>query len=66
MRSTYETTEPTAEPRPGPTGMPWSRAYLMKSQTMRKYDDSPIVMMMPSSYSSRSRSFGSEPARSAP
>ena len=32
----YDTTEPTAEPRPGPTGMSQSRAYLMKSHTIRK------------------------------
>jgi hypothetical protein len=30
--------EPTAEPRPGPTGMSRSRAYLMKSHTIRKYE----------------------------
>src|ERR1051326_2939718 len=32
----YATSDPAAEPRPGPTGMPWSFAYLMKSQTTRK------------------------------
>ncbi len=62
----YATTEPTAEPRPGPTGMSWSRAYLMKSQTMRKYDAKPILLMMPSSYSKRSRSAVSFAARSSP
>ena len=36
MRSAYATSEPAPEPRPGPTGMPFSRAQLMKSQTMRK------------------------------
>ena len=55
----YETTEPTAEPRPGPTGMSWSRAYLMKSHTIRKYDAKPILMMTSSSYSNRSRSAAS-------
>ena len=28
--------EPAPEPRPGPTGMPWSFAQLMKSATIRK------------------------------
>ena len=28
--------DPAAEPRPGPTGIPRSRAKRMKSQTMRK------------------------------
>ena len=32
----YAMSEPAPEPRPGPTGMPWTRAQLMKSQTMRK------------------------------
>ena len=36
MRIAYATAEPAPEPRPGPTGMPWSLAQLMKSQTIRK------------------------------
>jgi len=32
----YATSDPAAEPRPGPTGMPRSRAALMKSATIRK------------------------------
>ena len=36
MRSAYATSDPAAEPRPGPTGMPRSRAALMKSAVMRK------------------------------
>ncbi len=32
----YETIEPAAEPRPGPTAMPLSLANLTKSQTIRK------------------------------
>ena len=36
MRSEYATSDPAAEPRPGPTGMFCSRAYLMKSQTIMK------------------------------
>ena len=36
MSSAYETIEPAAEPRPGPTAMPLSLAYLTKSQTIRK------------------------------
>ena len=31
MPSAYATSEPAAEPRPGPTGMPRSLAALMKS-----------------------------------
>ena len=36
MPSAYATMEPAAEPRPGPTGMPRSRAAAMKSCTIRK------------------------------
>jgi hypothetical protein len=36
MFSAYETIEPAAEPRPGPTAIPLSLAYLTKSQTIRK------------------------------
>ncbi len=32
----YATSEPAADPRPGPTGMPCSRAKRMKSQTIMK------------------------------
>ena len=35
--SAYATIEPAAEPRPGPTGIPRSRAAAMKSCTIRKY-----------------------------
>ncbi len=62
----YEITEPTAEPRPGPTGISRSFAYLMKSQTIRKYDANPILRMTSSSYSKRSRSAASLFARSSP
>jgi hypothetical protein len=34
--SEYATSDPAAEPRPGPTGMPRSRAAWMKSWTIRK------------------------------
>ena len=34
--SAYATIEPAAEPRPGPTAIPLSLAYLTKSQTIRK------------------------------
>ena len=40
---------PAAEPRPGPTGMPFSRDQLMKSQMMRKYAGNPMSLMTPSS-----------------
>ena len=33
----YATTEPAAEPRPGPTETPISLAALMKSWTIKKY-----------------------------
>ncbi len=36
MRSDHATSEPAADPRPGPTGMPLSLAQLIKSCTMRK------------------------------
>jgi len=36
MRRQYATRLPAAEPRPGPTGMPCSRAYRMKSHVIRK------------------------------
>jgi hypothetical protein len=36
MRRAQETSEPAAEPRPGPTGIELSRACRMKSQTIRK------------------------------
>ena len=36
MRSAHATRLPAAEPRPGPTGMPWFFAQLMKSATIRK------------------------------
>ena len=36
IRIAYATIDPAPEPRPGPTGMPFSFAWRMKSQTMRK------------------------------
>ncbi len=36
MRRQYATSEPAAEPRPGPTETPSARAKRMKSQTIRK------------------------------
>ena len=45
MRSDHAATEPAPEPRPGPTGMPCSLAQRMKSQTMRKYPENPILVM---------------------
>ena len=36
MRMDQATMLPAAEPRPGPTGTPISRAWRMKSQTSRK------------------------------
>ena len=35
--SEYATSAPAADPRPGPTGIPFSRACRMKSHTIRKY-----------------------------
>jgi len=36
MVSAQATTEPAPEPRPGPTGMSFCLAHLMKSATIRK------------------------------
>jgi hypothetical protein len=36
MSSEYATSEPAPEPRPGPTGTPFSLAHLMNSATIRK------------------------------
>ncbi len=36
IRSAYETTDPAADPRPGPTRIPFSRANRMRSHTIRK------------------------------
>ena len=36
MRVAYATIDPVADPRPGPTGMPFSRAYRQMSATTRK------------------------------
>ena len=53
-RSAYETTEPAAEPRPGPTRIPCSRAKRIRSHTIRKYPANPIFVMTASSWSTRS------------
>src|SRR5437660_722586 len=34
MVSAYATSDPAPEPRPGPTGMSWALAHLMKSDTI--------------------------------
>ena len=49
MRSAYDTTDPAAEPRPGPTRMPCSRANRIRSHTIRKYPANPIFEMIDSS-----------------
>ena len=38
MRRQYDDERTDRRTAPGPTGMSWSRAYLMKSQTIRKYE----------------------------
>ena len=38
----YETKLPAADPRPGPTGMLLSLAYLTKSAVIKKYPAKPI------------------------
>ena len=45
----YATIEPAAEPLPGPTVIPFSRAYLMKSHTIRKYSTNPMLLITSSS-----------------
>ena len=54
MVSDHATREPAPEPRPGPTGMLLDFAYLIKSATIRKYPENPMVLMMDNSYSKRS------------
>ena len=49
------TSEPAPVPRPGPTGMAFSRAQRMKSATIRKYPGKPIWVITSSSRSRRSR-----------
>ena len=49
IQSVYATAQPAALPRPGPTRMPLSRACLMRSHTMRKYDENPMLSITPSS-----------------
>ena len=50
----YATRLPAAEPRPGPTAIPFSFAKWTKSHTIRKYALKPIRSMTPSSISIRS------------
>ena len=54
MSIAYATMEPAADPRPGPTPMPWLRAHSRYSCTMRKYAGKPCWMMTLISYSARS------------
>ena len=52
--SEYETREPAAEPRPGPTLIPTSRACLQRSATTKKYPGKPIFIITSNSKSNRS------------
>ena len=61
----YATSDPAADPRPGPTGMFCSRAQRMKSAVIRKYDAKPSWLMTSASYLSRPKISGSA-AFSAP
>src|SRR5882757_7317910 len=65
MPSAYATRDPAPEPRPGPTGTPLSLAQLMKSATIRKYPENPILAMVDSSCSRRARYCGRRRSRSA-
>ena len=65
MRMQYATRLPAAEPRPGPTGIPCSRAWRMKSQTIRKYPGYFIRLIISISYES-ARSYSSTVWRSVP
>src|SRR3989344_6207381 len=49
----YATSEPAADPLPGPTIILLDLAQLTKSQTTKKYSKKPILSMTESSYSSR-------------
>ena len=51
--SEWATRLPAADPRPGPTGMPCSRAYRMKSQVIRKYPGYFICLIIAISYERR-------------
>ena len=50
----YATADPAADPRPGPTETPMSRACRVKSWTIRKYPGYPVFSMVASSNSIRS------------
>src|SRR6185437_1359006 len=50
----YDTTEPAADPRPGPTAIPLSFAQLTKSATTRKYVSYFFFVIIDNSYSTRS------------
>jgi len=65
IRRAYATRLPAALPRPGPTGIPRSFAYPMKSETMRKYPEKPVFSMTESSNSSRRR-YSSSRSRGIP
>jgi hypothetical protein len=49
IRRAYATRLPAALPRPGPTGIPRSLAYPMKSATIRKYPEKPVFSITESS-----------------
>ncbi len=61
MPIAYATSEPAAEPRPGPTAMPCPFAHMMKSATTRKYAGNPICTMVSISYSASLRCSSSYP-----
>ena len=54
----YATTEPAAEPRPGPTTTPIFLDEIIISDTIKKYPANPILRMTPSSNLSLSSSSG--------
>ncbi len=51
--SAYATSDPAAEPRPGPTRMPTFLAWRTRSATTRKYAGNPFCAMTSSSNSAR-------------
>ena len=54
MSSTQATKEPAPEPLPGPTGILLFFDHFMKSATIRKYPEYFILIMISSSFWSRS------------
>ncbi len=53
MPNVYDTSDPTADPRPGPTSMPCDFDMLIKSHTIKKYPEKLSFLIISNSYSNR-------------